>query len=270
MDFLKSFNPIDVLGQLWQNEFNSDEATAQRDWSAEQAGINRNWQERMRATQYQTAVKDMMAAGLNPMLAYQHGGAGTPGGSMPSGASATGSMQIGKLYSAAQLDNLNAQTEKIKADAELTRASTSEVAERTPTHAVTRESLHQQIAESQERIHKIIQETKTSASSAAHLDQQVTNLKEIIPQIRATVNQLKAATHLSYTEAGKAAAIDEETRQRIRQNLPEVERALRILEAQKIQFDQPRQSMDAQTHSSAVGALSSILRALNPLNNFTR
>lgn len=38
------------------------------------------FQERMRDTQYQSAVKDMQAAGLNPMLAYQHGGSGTPSG----------------------------------------------------------------------------------------------------------------------------------------------------------------------------------------------
>lgn len=39
---------------------------------------NRDWQERMSNSAYQRAMDDMRKAGLNPMLAYQQGGASTP------------------------------------------------------------------------------------------------------------------------------------------------------------------------------------------------
>ena len=46
-----------------------------------EAQKNRDFQERMRNTQWQSAVEDMRQAGINPALAYQKGPNAAPGGS---------------------------------------------------------------------------------------------------------------------------------------------------------------------------------------------
>lgn len=53
-------------------------ANQQKGWSSRAARHARTWAEYMSNTQYQRAVKDLNAAGLNPMLAYMSGGASTP------------------------------------------------------------------------------------------------------------------------------------------------------------------------------------------------
>ena len=74
------------------NKYNSEEAEKNRAFQAQQAEINRKWQETMSNTAYQRAMKDLKAAGLNPILAYAQGGAGTGSGASVSGAQATSAM----------------------------------------------------------------------------------------------------------------------------------------------------------------------------------
>lgn len=106
----------------WQKAADWNEMMWQKqaDFNAEQAEIQRRWQENMSNTQYQRAVKDMSAAGLNPILAVQGSGIGT---SVPSGStasvggasmsSAQGAMASGGLLGAnsAQESNYTGQME---------------------------------------------------------------------------------------------------------------------------------------------------------------
>lgn len=60
-------------------------AREQMKFNAEQAAIDREWQQKMSNTAHQREVKDLIAAGLNPILST-----GGSGASTPSGASAVG------------------------------------------------------------------------------------------------------------------------------------------------------------------------------------
>lgn len=68
----------------WQAAKNVDMMREGQGFNAEQAAIARDWTAGMSNTAYQRARRDMMAAGLNPILAYQQGGASTPVGSSAS------------------------------------------------------------------------------------------------------------------------------------------------------------------------------------------
>lgn len=90
---------LGYLGQLQTNQTNQDIASSNSAFNAQQAQLNRDFQDQQAARQmqfqyessansYQRAVKDLEYAGLNPMLAYMQGGAPTLSGASGGGSSA--------------------------------------------------------------------------------------------------------------------------------------------------------------------------------------
>lgn len=138
MSFLGSIAGAVVGGLMGQHSANQA--------ASQQAALNKEtmqWQERMSSTAHQREVKDLRAAGLNPILSATGGsGASTPtpvvsaytgygndiSGGINAGANAANAFTSAKAQKAQQalyvkqMDNLDAQTGKTNAEADTARA----------------------------------------------------------------------------------------------------------------------------------------------------
>ena len=179
---------ISYLGGQATNAANAEQAQKQMDFQNQQNRLQEqfqvaqnqkqmDFQERMRATQYQTATADMQAAGLNPMLAYGQGGAGTVGGSTSSGATSSGAQAqmanaLGSGVSTAmqamttleQVANMRATNEQIHAQTENIDADTKQ--------------RNAQTVNLLEELNRIKATTRTSDAQTAELNQRIRNMQQ--------------------------------------------------------------------------------------------
>lgn len=139
-DAFNQMQEISAANNAWsaaqadkQMDFQRDSSQRAMDFNAQQAALNRDWQKMMSDTAHQREVRDMIAAGINPILSVNGGnGAAVTSGATASGVSSQGakgdtdmslngalvSLLNNVLTQKNQMDiaNLNAQTNLAVAD----------------------------------------------------------------------------------------------------------------------------------------------------------
>lgn len=192
-------------------DFNSAEAATTRGFNASEAAANRDFQAEMRRTQYQTAIGDLKAAGLNPMLAYRNGGAGTPPGSAASGGQASGTAASGSAASsgsmlrmenesaagiqgalaAAQVAQMNSVTKVNEVEARKKEAEIPNVEADTNLKTLTAENVKQQLPKIVEEIKNIKMDTleKEERVTLIRAQQQLTNVQKELATSQITNTQ---------------------------------------------------------------------------------
>lgn len=102
---------INFIGSERANDSREDIANKANQFSAQQY-----------ATRYQTTVKDLTAAGLNPMLAYSQGAGSAPSGQQAQGIENTVSSATDAYHKSSQRDLMAAQVQNVHADTGLKEA----------------------------------------------------------------------------------------------------------------------------------------------------
>lgn len=299
-----AFGLDDFLGNVASsaigNIFASDSREDTQSFNAEQAALSRAFTKEQMQNKYQWQVKDLQAAGLNPMLAYGQ----SPGmGNSAAASSGNQATQHVEPYTtarmtASQIAVNDASEKRINAEAEKIAAEKREIEARTPTYAVSMDQMRQNIEQSKATIENLMQQTRTGAASAAMLAAQEQQLKALVPKIQAEVDQLRTLAALNiqhitqseaqtkalgaqatrdYASAGQLRALEgltheqkAEVVQRVRANLPALEAALKDLDRSAKRLEMPGREGEANIQESYIGALGRTLRALNPFSDFMK
>ncbi|QCQ84587.1 DNA pilot protein [Blackfly microvirus SF02] len=220
-------NNVNVANWQFQDKVNQEnfdfareQTSAGQAFAREQTGASQDFareqmrfQENMSGTAYQRAMKDMRAAGLNPLLAYQQGGASTPSGAMgsalmstPTGASAAamGGQAFRGDAPEAKIPAINTQEELGRA---VGRLGTTAIDAYRMTEDAKLKSSTRQLTESQDKkvgydIQQVDTNTSKTKREVENVAQDTENKKEQQKVIQEQKNLVRAQSAAALARAG--------------------------------------------------------------------